>query len=40
MHPICLNDSDHDFILDKIRRIENIEYERDMSIDNRYDCFT
>ena len=32
-HTICLPDSDHDFILDGIKRKDTIEYERDMSID-------
>ena len=33
-HTICLTDSDHDFILDEIKYGENIEYERDMSVND------
>ena len=33
-HTICINDSDHDYIIDKIKRREDIEYARDMSVDN------
>ena len=32
--PICFTDSDHDFILGKIKHRDTIEYERKMSDDN------
>ena len=33
-HHICLTDSGHDFILDEIQRRDNIEYDRDMTVEN------
>ena len=33
--PICLTDSDHDFILDKIKIRDTIEYERKTGVDDR-----
>ena len=33
-HHICLTDSGHDFILDEIKRRDNIEYDRDMTVEN------
>ena len=33
-HRICLTDSDNYFILDKIKRRDNIEYDRDISVDD------
>ena len=34
-HPICLTDSDHDFILDDSRYRYNIGFNREMSVDDR-----
>ena len=31
MHHVCLNDYDHDYIIDEIKLIDTIEYGRDMS---------
>ena len=39
-YPICLTDSDHDFILDEIRHRDTIEYQKYMSIDDKDDQFT
>ena len=35
IHPICLNDSDHDYIIDEILLVEKIEYE--ININFEYD---
>ena len=37
-HPICIADAYHDFIIDKIDRRDNIEYEKEikMMIDNNF----
>ena len=37
---ICITDSYHDFIIDEIKRKDNIEYERDMSVDDNEEQFT
>ena len=39
-HPTYLTDSGHDFILDKIKHRDTIEYARDMGVDNNEECFT
>ena len=39
-HPICLPESDHDFILDETKLRDTIEYKRDMSVDDNYYQFT
>ena len=31
-HPICLNDSDYDYILEEISRRGNFEFERDLDV--------
>ena len=31
-HPICITESDHEFILNEIKCRYTIEYERDMSV--------
>ena len=33
-HPICLTDSDHDYIIDKIGRREKNYYERNISVED------
>ena len=42
--PICLNDSDYDYILEKIGRRGKIEFERDVEVyrddkENQYENF-
>ena len=39
MHVICLTVSDNNWILNEIKLRDNIEYERDMSVDNNKEYF-
>ena len=38
-HPICLKDSDHDYILDEIKCGDITKYERYTSLDNNKELF-
>ena len=35
--PVCLTNSDNDFIIDEIKRRDTIEYTRKISVDNSYE---
>ena len=39
-NPICITDSNYDFILDQIKRTDTIEYKRYISIDDKEAQFT
>ena len=38
-HPMCINDSNHYYILEGIKRIDNIKYKRDMNVDDNEEQF-